>query len=83
MQLAIISPTHALIIDKVEHNPLTIAGHPAWGALYNIKTHAVKPLSMQSNSFCAGEAPPLRPILAMSMDYSNTYAPALQIVVGG
>ncbi|KAJ6630531.1 copper radical oxidase [Mycena sp. CBHHK59/15] len=54
MQLAIISPTHALIIDKVEHNPLTIAGHPAWGALYNIKTHAVKPLSMQSNSFCAG-----------------------------
>ncbi|KAI9069103.1 copper radical oxidase [Trametes sanguinea] len=54
MQLAIISETHALIVDKVEHNPLTISGHPAWAALYNLKTHALKPLSMQSNSFCAG-----------------------------
>ncbi|KAJ7444844.1 copper radical oxidase [Mycena latifolia] len=54
MQLAIISDTHALIVDKVEHNPLTIDGHPAWAALYNIDTHAVKPLSMKSNSFCAG-----------------------------
>ncbi|KAJ7709615.1 copper radical oxidase [Mycena rosella] len=54
MQLAIISPTHALIVDKVEHNPLTINGHPAWAALYNIDTHAVEPLPMISNSFCAG-----------------------------
>ena len=54
MQLAIISDSHALIIDKVEHNPLEINGHPAWGALYNLHTHSVKPLSMQSNSFCAG-----------------------------
>ncbi|KAI0313341.1 copper radical oxidase [Amylostereum chailletii] len=54
MQLAIISPTHALIMDKVEHNPLTIDGHPAWGALLNLNTYAVKPLHVQSNSFCAG-----------------------------
>ncbi|KAF6763868.1 copper radical oxidase [Ephemerocybe angulata] len=54
MQLAIISPTHALLVDKVEHNPLDVNGHPAWGALYNLDTHAVKPLNMQSNSFCAG-----------------------------
>ncbi|KAI0636680.1 copper radical oxidase [Trametes polyzona] len=54
MQLAIVSETHALVVDKVEHNPLTISGHPAWAALYNLKTHALKPLSMQSNSFCAG-----------------------------
>jgi Glyoxal oxidase N-terminus len=54
MQLAIISPSHALIVDKVEHNPLTINGHPAWAALYNLNTHAIKPLDMQSNSFCAG-----------------------------
>ncbi|KAH8117441.1 copper radical oxidase [Phellopilus nigrolimitatus] len=47
MQLSIISSSHAIIIDKVEHNPLTIDGHPAWGALYNINSHA-------SNSFCAG-----------------------------
>ncbi|KAI0664680.1 copper radical oxidase [Cubamyces menziesii] len=54
MQLAVISETHALVVDKVEHNPLTVNGHPAWAALYNLKTHALKPLSMQSNSFCAG-----------------------------
>lgn len=54
MQLSIISPSHAIIIDKVEHNPLTINGHPAWGALYNLDTHSVKALDMKSNSFCAG-----------------------------
>ena len=54
MQLAIISKTHALIVDKVEHNPLTIDGHPAWAALYHLENHAVTPLRMQSNSFCAG-----------------------------
>ncbi|KAI0780635.1 copper radical oxidase [Trametes elegans] len=54
MQLAIISETHALVVDKVEHNPLTISGHPAWAALYNLETHSLMPLAMQSNSFCAG-----------------------------
>ncbi|KDQ60917.1 glyoxal oxidase [Jaapia argillacea MUCL 33604] len=54
MQLAIVSATHALIIDKVEHNPLTIDGHPAWAALYNLDTQGVRPIRMQSNSFCAG-----------------------------
>ncbi|KAJ3558500.1 hypothetical protein NM688_g890 [Phlebia brevispora] len=54
MQLSIISETHAIIVDKVEHNPLTISGHPAWAALYNLKTNDVTPLAMQSNSFCAG-----------------------------
>jgi len=54
MQLAIISQTHALIVDKVEHNPLTIDNHPAWAALYNLDNHSVKPLRMRSNSFCAG-----------------------------
>lgn len=54
MQLAVVSPTHALLIDKVEHNPLTISGHPAWAALYDLNTDDVRPLNMQSNSFCAG-----------------------------
>lgn len=54
MQLAVISSTHAIIIDKVEHNPLTVNGHPAWGALYNLNTHSVKALDVKSNSFCAG-----------------------------
>ncbi|KAF8969726.1 copper radical oxidase [Flammula alnicola] len=54
MQLTIISSTHALIVDKVEHNPITIDGHPAWAALYNLENDSIKPLKMQSNSFCAG-----------------------------
>jgi hypothetical protein len=54
MQLTIISDTHALIIDKVKHNPLTIGVHPAWAALYNLQTHAVRPFEVESNSFCAG-----------------------------
>ncbi|KZT71270.1 copper radical oxidase [Daedalea quercina L-15889] len=54
MQLSVISESHALIVDKVEHNPLSIDGHPAWAALYNLKTHTVIPLAVESNSFCAG-----------------------------
>ncbi|KAK0239847.1 copper radical oxidase [Armillaria nabsnona] len=54
MQLAVISNTHAIIIDKVEHNPLDVDGHPAWGALYNLNNHTLKPLRLKSNSFCAG-----------------------------
>jgi hypothetical protein len=54
MQLAIVSSTHAIIIDKVEHNPLTVDNHPAWGALFNLNTYAIKALRMKSNSFCAG-----------------------------
>ncbi|KAG2147190.1 putative copper radical oxidase [Suillus cothurnatus] len=47
MQLTVISDTHALIIDKVEHNPVM-------GCLFNLQTHAVRPLEVESNSFCAG-----------------------------
>ena len=56
MQLAVVSPTLALIIDKVEANPLQINGHPAWGALFNFVTNTVSPLNILSNSFCAGGA---------------------------
>ena len=54
MQIAIVSETHAIIVDKVEHNPLSISGHPAWASLYDLRTHHVRPLTMISNSFCAG-----------------------------
>lgn len=54
MQISIVSNTHAIIIDKVEHNPLAISGHPAWAALYDLNTHETRPLDMTSNSFCAG-----------------------------
>jgi hypothetical protein len=56
MQLVIISPSHAIIMDKIEHNPLMVNGHPTWGALYNFNTYQVTPLPMKSNSFCASGA---------------------------
>ncbi|KAJ3564805.1 hypothetical protein NP233_g8050 [Leucocoprinus birnbaumii] len=56
MQLSIVSPSHAIIFDKVEHNPLMINGHGAWAALYDLNTDAVRPLEMKTNSFCAGGA---------------------------
>ncbi|KZO95807.1 copper radical oxidase [Calocera viscosa TUFC12733] len=54
MQLSVISDTEVIIFDKVEHNPLTVNGHPAWGAVYNLNTDEVRPLNVLSNSFCAG-----------------------------
>ena len=54
MQLAVVSATHAILVDKVEHNPLSVNGHPAWGALYDFRNHNVRPLNLLSNSFCAG-----------------------------
>jgi hypothetical protein len=35
MQLQVISETYAVVIDKVENNPLQINGHAAWSSLYN------------------------------------------------
>ncbi|KAF9513126.1 copper radical oxidase [Hydnum rufescens UP504] len=31
---------------KVEHNPLSISGHPAWASLYDLRTHSVRPLKL-------------------------------------
>lgn len=54
MQLTVVSPTLAVIIDKVEANPLQINSHPAWAAIYNLETNVATPLNLKSNSFCAG-----------------------------
>jgi hypothetical protein len=56
MQLVVVSPTLALIVDKVEANPLQINSHPAWGSLFNFETNTATPLDIKSNSFCAGGA---------------------------
>ncbi|KAF8531384.1 glyoxal oxidase N-terminus-domain-containing protein, partial [Gautieria morchelliformis] len=53
MQITIVSPTHAVIFDKVEHNYASVGGHPAWGVLYNLNTDETTPFLLQSNSFCA------------------------------
>ncbi|POW18716.1 hypothetical protein PSHT_05531, partial [Puccinia striiformis] len=54
IRITVVGEKFALIIDKVEHNSLKINGRPAWAALYNLETDEVMPLSLKSNSFCAG-----------------------------
>lgn len=54
MQMAVISPTRVVLIDKVEHNPATFNGHPAWAAIYDFSENQAYPIQITSNSFCAG-----------------------------
>lgn len=54
MQLVVVSPTQALILDKVQHNPLMFNGHNAWSTIYSLVTNTVRPVSLLTNSFCAG-----------------------------
>jgi hypothetical protein len=42
------------IIDKVENNPISVNGHPAWATEYALDTNQIRPLDVISNSFCAG-----------------------------
>ncbi|KAF8522004.1 hypothetical protein JB92DRAFT_2827666 [Gautieria morchelliformis] len=53
MQVTVVSPMHAIIFDKVEHNYVSIGGHPAWGMLYDLNTDETWPFLLESNSFCA------------------------------
>jgi len=46
MQLSIVSPSLAIVIDKAEHNAVTINKHPAWGSLYNLLTNKATPLNI-------------------------------------
>ncbi|THU84473.1 hypothetical protein K435DRAFT_687429 [Dendrothele bispora CBS 962.96] len=52
MELAIVSETTALILDKVEHNPLQTNGHVAWAAELDLVTRNVRPLNPTSNTWC-------------------------------
>ncbi|KAH9463489.1 hypothetical protein Pst134EA_015572 [Puccinia striiformis f. sp. tritici] len=54
MQITVVSDKYAVILDKVEQNPLKINGQRAWASLYNFETDEVTPLELKSNSFCAG-----------------------------
>lgn len=53
LESMIISPTLALLFNKVQDVPLTISGRAAHGALWDLKTNEVTALEVQSDSFCA------------------------------
>ncbi|KAF9028782.1 copper radical oxidase [Hymenopellis radicata] len=53
MQLAVTSENTVIVLDKVEHNPLTVDGHIAWVSEVNLETKAIRALSPASNTWCA------------------------------
>ncbi|KAF9467716.1 copper radical oxidase [Collybia nuda] len=53
LEAIIVSPTLALLFDRVQNDPLQINGHPAWGALWNLDTNIATPLDVVSDTFCA------------------------------
>ncbi|KAG7095570.1 hypothetical protein E1B28_006303 [Marasmius oreades] len=53
LEMAVVSETTVLIFDKVEHNPLTVNGHVAWGSEFNLQTKQARPLNPLSNTWCA------------------------------
>ncbi|CAE6410335.1 unnamed protein product [Rhizoctonia solani] len=42
------------IIDKVENNPVSVNGHPAWATEYDLETNTFRPMDIVTNTFCAG-----------------------------
>jgi hypothetical protein len=76
MQLAVVDDKHVIIFDKAEHNPLlTPNGNNAWSALLNTHDHKVRPLTLKTNSFCAGEL--------LSMPTSHPATQCALFLVGG
>lgn len=45
-----------MILDKVQNNPVSIKGHPAWATVYNYETNMFTPIDIASNTLCAGGA---------------------------
>jgi len=51
MQAVVVSPTQILIVDKVQHNPLTINNHTAWSSIYSLVNHTVRPVDVITNRY--------------------------------
>ncbi|KAJ7179878.1 copper radical oxidase variant A [Mycena crocata] len=41
------------IIDKAEGNAAQVAGHPAWGSVWDVDTHEAKVMDIKTNTFCS------------------------------
>ncbi|KAF8491027.1 glyoxal oxidase [Gautieria morchelliformis] len=48
------TPNKVYIIDKVENNPQTINGHPAWASEYALDSNTARAMDIVTNTFCAG-----------------------------
>ncbi|KAF8870522.1 glyoxal oxidase N-terminus-domain-containing protein [Mucidula mucida] len=53
LQVAVTSEKTVIVLDKVEHSPLTVDGHIAWVSEVNLDTKEVRALNPASNTWCA------------------------------
>jgi hypothetical protein len=42
------------ILDKVQGNAATVAGHPAWASEYHLDSNTYRAMDIKTNTFCAG-----------------------------
>ncbi|KAF9467905.1 copper radical oxidase [Collybia nuda] len=53
IEAIVVSPTLAVLFDRVQDDPLQINGHSAWSALWNFETNTATPLDVVSDTFCS------------------------------
>ncbi|KAF9467902.1 copper radical oxidase [Collybia nuda] len=53
LEAIVVSPTLAILFDRVQNDPLQIKGHGAWGVLWDFETNKATPLDLRSDTFCA------------------------------
>ncbi|KAJ7489538.1 glyoxal oxidase [Mycena latifolia] len=53
LQMFVGNSKKVYILDKAEGNAATVNGHPAWGAVWDMDTHAVQVMDVATNVFCA------------------------------
>lgn len=53
LEAIVVSPTLAILFDRVQNDPLQIKGHGAWGVLWDFETNKATPLDLLSDTFCA------------------------------
>ncbi|KAF9467903.1 copper radical oxidase [Collybia nuda] len=52
IEAIVVSPTLAILFDRVQNDPLQIDGHNAWGALWNFETNTAMALRVVSDTWC-------------------------------
>ncbi|KAL0959163.1 hypothetical protein HGRIS_014448 [Hohenbuehelia grisea] len=53
MMLFVGNSEKVYILDKAEGNAAQVAGHPAWGAVWDMNSHATDVMDVRTNVFCA------------------------------
>ncbi|KAF9522819.1 hypothetical protein CPB83DRAFT_732849, partial [Crepidotus variabilis] len=53
MMMFVGNENNVYILDKAEANAAQVAGHSAWGAIWDLKSRKSQVMDIKTNSFCA------------------------------